>query len=488
MTQQSSSIAFQDDFTHSHGGSCFFVAVDPNFPSDVAEAAQLVARSRPEAERQSFVSQLSSAAQEAQPAAPEVSEEEQEGEEEVKKSEESEETREAKRKVVADLLASIKETRLEATDKEFEGFSNLVLSFILSLFPTDHSDFSSNILTLADAISFSADRTANPSLPTRYATLATLFNSLPSSSGPLNQLQLAILLKLISFAASNDDFAVILPAVNKLESYLLSWGFGPGTQGEEEGNAAVSQVVEVLVKKGKFAEARSLLVSHLSSPSAVEGKSATPSSSASELASSLIALSLSLPDVYDFASLTTSRFPSLASPSSSDLKQILEIFQQGDLSRFQSVSFPVSVASLTLEKEQLEKKLRLIKLAELCSERVGETVEYGEIAKALDLQTSGDEEGEQVETWVIDAIRASLLTGRLSQPTQSLSITRALPRSFESKHWSTIEQRLQSWRKSLDSILASTQRGLGGGRIGGARGDESATQLVNGGHEKEEDA
>ncbi|GAA5914121.1 PCI domain-containing protein [Sporobolomyces salmoneus] len=487
MTQQSSSIAFQDDFTHSHGGSCFFVAVDPNFPSDVTEAAQVVARSRPEGERESFVSQLSSAAQEAQPPAPEVSEEDEE--EESKKVEESEETREAKRKVVGELLASVKDTRLEATDKEFEGFSNLVLSFILSLFPTDHSDFASHILTLADAISFSDNRTANPSLSTRYATLATLFNSLPSSTGPLNQLQLAVLLKLITFAASNDDFAVILPAVNKLESYLLSWGFGPGTQGEEEGNAAVSQVVEVLVKKGKFVEARSVLVSHLSSPSAVSGQSATPSSSASQLASSLIALSLALPDVFDFASLTTSRFPSLASPSSSELKQLLEIFQQGDLSGFESISFPISVASLTLEKEQLDKKLRLIKLAELCSERVGETVEYGEIAKALDLQTSGDEEGEQVETWVIDAIRASLLTGRLSQPTQSLSITRALPRSFESKHWTTIEQRLQSWRKSLDSILASTQRGLGGGKNGAAgyRGDESATQLVNG-QEKEDDA
>ena len=37
----------------------------------------------------------------------------------------------------------------------------------------------------------------------------------------------------------------------------------------------------------------------------------------------------------------------------------------------------------------------------LCSERVGETVQYGEIAKALDLGTDGDE-GEEVETWVID--------------------------------------------------------------------------------------
>lgn len=414
MTQQSSSIAFQDDFTHSHGGSCFFVAVDPSFPSDVADAAQLVARSRPEAERQQFVQQLASAAQEAQPPAParEASDEE-DDDVEATKVVESEETRQQKRAVVEQLLASIKGTRLEATDKEFEGFSNLVLSFILSLFPTDHADFASHILTLTDAVSYTADRTANPSLSTRYATLATLFNSLPSSSGALNQLRLAVLLKLVSFAASNDDFAVILPAVNKLESYLVEWGFGPGTQGEEEGNAAVSQVVDVLVNKGRFAEARALLASHLSSPSAVSGQAATASASASQLASSLVALSLSLPDVFDFASLTTARYPALASPSTPELKQLLDIFQRGDLAAFGSVSFPISVASITLEKEQLDKKLRLIKLAELCSERVGETVEYGEIAKALDLQTSSDEEGEQVETWVIDGeLSLSLLPGR----------------------------------------------------------------------------
>ena len=44
MTQQSSSVAFQDDFTNSHGGSCFFVAVDPNFTSDVGHSHFLEAR------------------------------------------------------------------------------------------------------------------------------------------------------------------------------------------------------------------------------------------------------------------------------------------------------------------------------------------------------------------------------------------------------------------------------------------------------------
>ncbi|GAA5951230.1 hypothetical protein JCM21900_004382 [Sporobolomyces salmonicolor] len=460
MAQQSSSIAFHDDFTHSHGGSCFFVAVDPNFASDVTEAATLISRSRPEAERQQYVSQLASAAQAAQPPVPEQPETagEDEGE---KKAVESEDTREAKRKVVAQLLASTRDIRLEATDKEFEGFSNLVLSLVLALFPTEHADFASHVLALADAITFSADRTANPSLSARYASLATLFNSLPST---LHSLRLATFLKLVAYAAQNDDFAVIAPALAKFESWLLDWGFGPGSHGEEEGNAAVSQVAEALISKGKQTEARTLLVSHLSSPSTVKGQASTPSASASKLASTLIALSLAVPDVYDFTALSSSALPAVAHPSVPALAQLLQIFQSGDLAAFSSFDFSTvsqAATGVVLDKEQLEKKLKLVKLAELCSERVGQTVAYGEIAQALGLNASTEDEGEEVETWVIDAIRASLLTGRLSQPTQSLSITRALPRSFTASHWSLVQTRLESWRASLDSILSSTEKGLG---------------------------
>ncbi|GAA6061438.1 hypothetical protein JCM10212_002019 [Sporobolomyces blumeae] len=492
MATQTSSIAFQDDFTHSHGGGCFFVAVDPNFPQDVSDAAQLIARSRPEGERQQFVSDLSSAANDAQPPAPAQPEREQgdddeDMEVEAPKVEESEETRDKKRAVVRQVLESIRNTRLEATDKEFEGFANLVLSFVLSLYPVDHAEFASHVLTLADAVTWT-DRTANPSHSARYASLATVFNSLPSSPS-LHSLRLTVLLKLVSFAAQNDDFAVVAPVFSKFESYLVSWGFGPGTQGEEEGNAAVSQVVELLVAKGKLAEARTLLISHLSSPSAVEGQAATPSSSAAHLASTLIALSLALPTVFDFAELTSTRFPSLENPASSDLKSLLATFQSGDLDAFNSTSFPVNVSQgLVLEKEPLEKKFKLVKLAELCSERVGETVSYGEIAKALGLNVDGEDEGEEVETWVIDAIRASLLTGRLSQPTHSLSITRALPRSFEQKHWKTIESRLESWKRSIDNILVSTQRGLGGAGGGGGGGDRSKFSTPAGGKNGDESA
>lgn len=58
------------------------------------------------------------------------------------------------------------------------------------------------------------------------------------------------------------------------------------------------------------------------------------------------------------------------------------------------------------------------------------------------------------------AIRASLISGRLSQPLLSFHVTRAAPRSFTPAHWSQLQGRLEGWRTSLDSILDSVSKGI----------------------------
>lgn len=382
-------------------------------PLQITEAVTLIARSRPENVRVSYISQFAAAAKQAAPVPEpkqraegeeEQDEQDDEEEEDKKEVEETEEQREAKRKVIRDLLSSIKGLRLEGTDKEFEGFANLLLSLILSLFAATHPDFPQLILILSDALAFTSSTSAvtssaNPSLSSRYASLAILFNSLPST---VSNLRLTVLLKLITFAAAHDDFSVIAPALARLESWLLEWGFGPGTPGEEEGNAAVSTVVGALIAKSKLAEARSILLAHLSSPSAVQGTSSSPSASGAKLASQLITLSLALPSVYDFSAL--SAIPAVASPSTPALAELLAIFQQGDVAAFEKfVGGNKSVLDeQKLEQQQLETKLKLLALAELCSKKVGETVTYDEIAEALRLQAGADDDGEEVETWVID--------------------------------------------------------------------------------------
>jgi len=319
------------------------------------------------------------------------------------------EARAAKQAVVKDVIDSLAGLTLLATDKEFEGFSNLLLALIQSLFGPSHAEFGSLILALVDAVALSGERIAGPTLPARYTAISTIFNSLPTpphaTINSASTLRLAVLIKLVNYAASNDDFAVISPALAQLESWLVQWGFGLGTSGEEEGNAAVSQVVSALVSKGQAEQARTILLAHLAAGSAVEGQAKTPSASAAKLASQLISITLSIPSVFDLSSLGS--LPAVAAPSVPALSTLLAIFQSGDVAAFTAfIKAEASVlAEQKLEADQLEHKLRLLALAELCSTRVGESVSYSQVAEALKLSAVNDD-GEEVETWVIDGKHA----------------------------------------------------------------------------------
>lgn len=119
-----------------------------------------------------------------------------------------------------------------------------------------------------------------------------------------------------------------------------------------------------------------------------------------------------------------------------------------------------------LESKQLERKLRLLILGDLGSKNIGQDVPYAEIASALQINE------EEVDDWVIDGtgvsiqrapanfdvlvpvIRSRLLSGRLSQPHQTLHVTRAVSRSFGKEEWETIEKRLVTWKTGLQGILA----------------------------------
>ncbi|GAA5854836.1 hypothetical protein JCM8547_004089 [Rhodosporidiobolus lusitaniae] len=482
------STAFNDTFTHSHGGSCFFVSVDPAFDNQVNEAASVVARSLPEADRQQFVSSLVEQAKAALPPAPAPVESE-DDDEEPQKAVDTPETLAAKRAVLKSLLASLdpespdspssKAQLAVQSDREFEGWSNLVLSLVLSLSDESTLPLAVSVETLlVTYTSSSASPTSVPSLPARYTALATLFNSLPASV-PLPKL--AVLQKLVQFASAHDDVAVLSPVLSSLPAIFAALQLDA-----QKTDETVLELVKALLQNGASKEARQVAEAHLSAPSSSAQQQS--GEARGELANTLVALSLAAGDVYDFSPLSSSSF----APSSPALQSLLSIFLSGDLSAFSQFQFS-SVSSFVpgveLEKDQLEKKLKLVKLAELCSERVGEQVKYGEIRTVLGLsvgQEEAAEEGEEVETWVIDAIRASLLSGRLSQPTQTLSVTRALPPSASSagtsgagldlKHWKLIEQRLEGWKKSLEKVGETTRR---------AAAEAGGRPQVNGGKEEE---
>ncbi|GAA5836564.1 hypothetical protein JCM11251_007111 [Rhodosporidiobolus azoricus] len=459
--------AFNDAFTTTHGGSCFFVSVDPAFDTQVAEAASLVARSLPADTRNDFTSSLVEAARAALPPAAPPAQDDDADEEELKKAADTPETVEKKREVVKQVLAALKDqggNKLDGvqSDREFEGWSNLVLSLSLSLLEGDDlasavSTLTTTYVTLPSSASSSSPSSPVPSLPARYTALATLFNALPSS---LSTAKLETLTALVSFAASNDDAPVLAPTLASLPAIFAALSLPTPADADK----TVLALAQALASHGAREEARRVLESHLSQ----KGQAHEQTAEKGQLADLFVALSLAAPTVYDLAPLASLPSP----PASPALAKLLSLFLTGDLSSFSSFDFSSlpAIEGASLEKDVLEKKIRLVKLAELCAERVGETVSYKEIQETLGLdQQSGEDEGEEVETWVIDAIRASLLSGRLSQPSQSLSITRALPPSssstegkLDAKYWKVIEERLEGWKDRLGRVGESARRAAGG--------------------------
>ena len=105
-----------------------------------------------------------------------------------------------------------------------------------------------------------------------------------------------------------------------------------------------------------------------------------------------------------------------------------------------------------LEEEGLDdlvlyRKMRLLTLASLASSTQSRSLPYQHIAKALQIPF------EDVEMWVIDVIRAGLVEGKLSQPTQTFLIHRSTYRVFGEKQWTQVQARLDTWRSSLEAAL-----------------------------------
>ena len=121
-----------------------------------------------------------------------------------------------------------------------------------------------------------------------------------------------------------------------------------------------------------------------------------------------------------------------------------------------------------LERSQLEHKVRLLSLATLGFQNIGQDLPYSTIASTLQVEQS------DVERWVIDGssssylnepsmhlltlllytvVRAGLLSGRLSQTSQTLHVTRAGIRTFERPQWELLEKRLLAWKTGLAGVL-----------------------------------
>ena len=208
-------------------------------------------------------------------------------------------------------------------------------------------------------------------------SLSSLFNSLPESTSAATRS--AILLNLFKLAAASDDLSLLRGAVSALPTWLTSeWNI---SEGADQYLLTFVEALESASDKEEAGElVRRLLLDY------------TNANTSDELKSKLLLYTLASSTVFDVEALPV---PS----SSSSLVQLREIFLTGGLKDLSSVSdLPAP-----LDQAKLTEKLQHVLLADFASTKVGQDVSYEEVAAALGLQTSGDEEDQamEVESWII---------------------------------------------------------------------------------------
>ncbi|KAF8559437.1 hypothetical protein OG21DRAFT_1431600 [Imleria badia] len=313
------------------------------------------------------------------------------------------------------------------SDKEIEGFFNLLQSHLFTLWQLDSSETRQHVVYLLSVISSSPSNTT----PIKYRVLSNLFNATPRSSA----LRLPIYTTLFQLAARNSDIEVLALTKSNVERWLKEWDVS-----DDEKSQFLKTIIDELTKAGKAEPAyeyRILLVHTLPS-SSPESRSA---------AVDTIVAALRIPTVFDFDKLYN--IDSIIAVRDHELFPLVQIFLRNGFPEFRAwvESHSAVLETYQLDSAQLEHKIRLMAFSSLAFDYIGRDLPYVTIASTLQIDTS------EVEKWTIDVIRAGLIAGKLSQATQNLHVYRSSARKFEREQWEALEKRLLAWKAGLASVI-----------------------------------
>lgn len=273
------------------------------------------------------------------------------------------------------------------------------------------------------------------------AVTSSLFNMLPETSA----LRALAFETALNTAEATGNLHVLGPQLKNTEvtgRWLSTWEVE-----EETRQKLIGRVFKALTALDDHKKALAILLHAVQAA----GNSTYP------LTCKLVQEAIKNEDVYDFSEL-------LALDAVQDLKngearlfELLTTLASGDVQATETlVNGPGKslIDDNDLDGAQIIRKAKITALANLSSKHhLGKAedeppLQYSEIAKTLNVPE------EEVELWVIDAIRAGLVEGRLSQTKQSFAIHRASPAGpLGPAEWKLVDERLSVWKNSLRDVL-----------------------------------
>ncbi|EGG08036.1 uncharacterized protein MELLADRAFT_116134 [Melampsora larici-populina 98AG31] len=472
-----------------HQGSIWAVLLQPSFPDLVFEASALLTKSTlPPTSNPNISPILSSSKisflptdfsiqikqnaldliQKYQPIRQNGNEDDQEDEddedqnEDLKEINDTKEIKDQKIKIVEEIWSHLQTGCFNKTDdRELEATINLLITLLLSLFSTDHLKFSSMVKQLLEAISKAEGKTTSYG---RYNVLFTLFNALPAPIEHQIPLQLNVLQKLSEMSQTNlEDVHLLLPTLMKVPSYLTSWDL----MKSNEGIRLIQNIISLLTSSSKKMDAYNLSIVYLSS-SELKSLDPTDQTKLEPIIEQTIQLTLTLNDCYRWDLLDEikpiSNYIRSNPIGKARYETLLQLLKSNETKNHEAIEDLLNSDSTQLStqiKESIKFKSKLLTLTDLCSKRVGGKVSYEEIQSALGLKSEGDEEeGMEVEEWIINAVKAKLISARVDQPNRLVYINQSSSRSFGNQDWKGLGTKLGQWTDSIDQLIEVVDQSL----------------------------
>lgn len=240
---------------------------------------------------------------------------------------------------------------------------------------------------------------------------------------------------------SSSSFEALKPQLKNIDSWIEQW-----ETDEEDQRKLFLSISEVADEAGEDEHTYSYLLRALRTILAEEASS----EEGRTLSTKALKSALLHPSHFDFQDLTALDSIQALRKSDPVFFELLEIFNAELLDDYNDFTDEHDgwIEEQGLDTSTLHRKMRLLTLASLAASTQSRSLPYQQISRALQIPS------EDIEMWVIDVIRAGLVEGKLSQLNQTFLIHRSTYRVFGEKQWIEVQGRLDTWRSSLEGVLA----------------------------------
>ncbi|MCJ1311586.1 hypothetical protein MMC25_005259 [Agyrium rufum] len=319
-----------------------------------------------------------------------------------------------------------------APEKEFLAAYNLLIHLV-----RQSSQIDSYLSRLCQYLSQPITSSPQNGPGLALSVLTTIFNILATD----DETRFHVFQTILRLVRQSSTFDQLKPQLASLDAWLAAW------ESEEEERRQLYLMISDLAD-----DASESTLAYVYLLKAIRTFPSDDSSSpeARNLALKALQTALGNSSHYDFSDLTALDAIQALRRSDPTHFELLEIFSADALDEYNDFreSHASWVEDQGLPTSVLERKMRLLTLASLAAASSSRSLPYSQIATALQIPD------EEVEMWVIDVIRAGLVEGKLSQLQKTFLIHRSTYRVFGDKQWVEVAGRLDTWRGSLESVLA----------------------------------